>query len=142
MPAAEIDDLVQDVFLRIVRRGGVDALDNLEAYAFTTATSVIVDRSRQRATHLVDAHVTFHPEIHGEVDLGPDRVAAGREALDATTKALMELPERTRQVFVLRRLEGMQFREIALRLGISLSAAEKHMLSAIRHLAARAGGIL
>ena len=50
--------------------------------------------------------------------------------------ALMKLPERTRAVFLLRRLEGMSYSEIAIRLGVSVSAAEKHMLRAVRHLLA------
>jgi RNA polymerase sigma factor (sigma-70 family) len=137
--AVEIDDLVQDVFLRVVRRGALDTLDNVEAYVFATAQSVLADRGRRRATRQVDAHVSFHPEIHGGEDLGPDRIAAGREQLSATTRALLELPERTRQVFILRRLEGMAFSEIAVRLGVSLSSAEKDMQRAIRHVVARAG---
>jgi RNA polymerase sigma factor (sigma-70 family) len=139
MPAGEIDDLVQDTFLRIVRRGNLSALDSLEAYVFATAQSVLVDRSRRRATRLVDAHVSFHPDVHGGHDLAPDRIIAARETLSATTRALMELPERARQVFVLRRLENMQFAEIAVRLGISVSSAEKDMQRAIRHVVARAG---
>ncbi|WP_353470105.1 RNA polymerase sigma factor [Sphingomonas faeni] len=135
----EIDDLVQDVFLRVVRRGSLSALDNVEAYVFTTAQSVLTDRGRRRATRLVDKHVSFHPDVHGGEDLGPDRIAAGRQQLSATTRALMELPERARQVFILRRLEGMAFGEIALRLGISLSSAEKDMQQAVRHVVARAG---
>jgi RNA polymerase sigma-70 factor (ECF subfamily) len=51
----------------------------------------------------------------------------------------MELPARTRDVFVLRRLEGLPYNEIAKRLGLSVSAVEKHMLRATRHLVARVG---
>ena len=87
--ASDIDDMVQDVFLRIVRRGGLSALDNLEAYAFATAQSVLTDRGRRRTTRAVDAHVTFEPDLHGGQDLGPDRIVAGRQALSATTRALM-----------------------------------------------------
>jgi RNA polymerase sigma factor (sigma-70 family) len=52
---------------------------------------------------------------------------------------LLELPERTRQIFVLRRLEGLSYFEIGRRLGVSVSAVEKHMQRAVRHLAARTG---
>jgi len=52
---------------------------------------------------------------------------------------LLELPERTRVVFVLRRLENLSYSEIGLRLGLSVSAVEKHMLRAVRHLATRMG---
>jgi RNA polymerase sigma-70 factor (ECF subfamily) len=57
-----------------------------------------------------------------------------RQELHAATLALLRLPERTRTVFILRRLEGMRFHEIASHLGISVSAVEKHMVRAIHQL--------
>ncbi|MDI1296884.1 MAG: sigma-70 family RNA polymerase sigma factor, partial [bacterium] len=72
----------------------------------------------------------------GESDIGPDRILAGREALKTALAALERLPERTRTIFVLRRLEGMRYLEIARRLGLSVSAVEKHMVRAVAHLAA------
>ncbi len=66
---------------------------------------------------------------------------AGREALRRTTQVLMELPERTRHVFILRRLERLSHQEIAVRLGLSVSAIEKHMLRASRHLLAHADAV-
>lgn len=134
---AEIDDLVQDVFLRIVKRGGAEHLERFDGYVFETASSVLKDRHRRRQARRSDRHVEFEPERHGGSGPGPDSVLAGRQALRATTVALMELPERTRTVFVLRRLEGLGYREIALRLGLSVSAVEKHMLRAVRHLLSR-----
>ena len=53
------------------------------------------------------------------------------------TAALLELPDRTRIIFVLRRLEGMKYSEIAHKLGISVSAVEKHMLRAMSYLTER-----
>jgi RNA polymerase sigma factor (sigma-70 family) len=136
---SEIDDLIQDVFLRIVKRGGSYRLDNFDGYVFETAASVLADRFRRRRVRHTDQHLSFDPDLHGGVDLGPDAVLAGRDALRRTTIVLMDLPERTRTVFVLRRLEGQSYREISLRLGLSVSAVEKHMLRAVRHLLARAG---
>jgi RNA polymerase sigma-70 factor (ECF subfamily) len=47
---------------------------------------------------------------------------------------LLRMPERTRTVFILRRLEGQRFQDIAVHLGISVSAVEKHMVRAIQQL--------
>ena len=133
---SEVDDLVQDVFLRIVKRGGASGLENFEGYVFETAASVLNDRFRRRRARHADRHVEFDPDLHGQAELGPDRVLAGRQALRETTTALMKLPERTRNVFVLRRLEGLPYGEIARRLGLSVSAVEKHMVRAMRLLSA------
>jgi RNA polymerase sigma-70 factor (ECF subfamily) len=138
---SEVDDLVQDVFLRIVKRGGTEGLDRLDAYVFETAASVLKDRHRRRRVRASDQHVAFEPDAHAQSDLGPDAALAGRQALKATTRALMELPERTRTVFILRRLENLPYREIATRLGLSVSAVEKHMLRAVQHLMSRAEDI-
>lgn len=138
IPPGEIDDLVQEVFLRIIRRGGT-AVENIDGYARAVAMSVVADRGRSRASRMVDAHVSYEPDLHGSDEVSPHRVLEGRIALRDTTRILLELPELTRRVFVLRRLEGFAFNEITMRLGISLSAAEKHMLRATRHLVARSG---
>jgi RNA polymerase sigma-70 factor (ECF subfamily) len=66
-----------------------------------------------------------------------ERVFLGKEALNRASVALLELPERTRTIFVLRRLEGMRYADVARRLGISVSAVEKHMVRAIAHLTER-----
>ena len=63
------------------------------------------------------------------------RIVAGGQALAEVASVLDALPERTRTIFVLRRIEGMRHKEIALRLGISVSAVEKHVVRAIEALA-------
>jgi RNA polymerase sigma-70 factor (ECF subfamily) len=73
------------------------------------------------------------------VDFSPEHVLLGRERLARATAVLLELPERTRVIFVLRRLEGMKYLDIAARLGISVSAVEKHMERAVARLMEGAG---
>lgn len=130
----EVDDLVQEVFLRIVRRGRSEDLDRFEGYVFETAASVIKDRFRRRRTRASASHVSFEPDLHGQTDVSPEQTILAREALRSTTRAILALPERTRTIFILRRLEGLSHPEIARRLGLSLSAVEKHVQKAARHL--------
>lgn len=136
---ADLEDMVQEVFVRLLRRGGTSALEdeNLSAYMFETASSVLKDRLRKNVTHHGAAHESFDQDVHAGEDFSPERVLLGRERLNMATTALLELPERTRMIFVLRRLEGMRFNDIAVRLGISVSAVEKHMQRAMTHLMRR-----
>ena len=60
---------------------------------------------------------------------------AARERLRIVEQAIDELPPRTREVFVLHRIEGMKYSEIARALDISVSAVEKNMARALAHLA-------
>lgn len=130
----EVEDLVQDVFTRIVARDGGERVEHLGGYILKTASSVIADRARRRSVRHADSHVAFDADLHGGEEFDAERVLSGREDLDAAAAALLSLPERTRTVFVLRRLEGYSYREIAGHLGISVSAVEKHLVKAIRHL--------
>lgn len=136
----EVEDLVQEVFLRIVQRDGADSIEHFNGYVFQTARSVLADRQRRRAARRVDAHIAFDAEQHGGEDVDAGRRLEDKAELRAATAALMTLPERTRTIFILKRLEGMRHRDIAARLGISVSAVEKHMLRAVQHLAAELGG--
>jgi RNA polymerase sigma factor (sigma-70 family) len=130
---AEIEDMVQDVFARMVARDSPEPVEHLGGYILKTASSVLADRARFRSTH-GGQHVAFDSDLHGEEDLDPVRILGGREELHAATACLLGLPERTRAVFILRRLEGWKFRDIATHLGISVSAVEKHMVRAIQQL--------
>jgi RNA polymerase sigma factor (sigma-70 family) len=131
---AEIEDMVQDVFARIVARDSTEPVEHLGGYILKTASSVLADRARRRSSQGGGLLVAFDSELHGEEQIDPERILSGREDLHAATAALLCLPERTRTVFILRRLEGQSFRDIAVRLGISVSAVEKHMVRAIYHL--------
>jgi RNA polymerase sigma-70 factor (ECF subfamily) len=134
---SEIEDLVQDVFLRIAARRSGDAVENVAAYVFQTAASVLADRHRRRTVRHAEDHVEFDTERHGSVDFDAMRILEARQSLRDAVAALQSLPERTRTIFVLRRLEGHAYRDIADQFGISVSAVEKHMVRAVQHLASR-----
>ncbi|MBT2134623.1 RNA polymerase sigma factor [Croceibacterium sp. LX-88] len=131
---SDVDDLVQEVFRRIVSRDSIEPIGSLNGYVMKVAANVLTDNARQRSSRHVGRHVEFDADLHGDMEFDPERVLTGKEELDAATSALLSLPERTRTVFILRRLEGWRFADVAKHLGISVSAAEKHMVKAIRHL--------
>lgn len=132
--AHEVEDLVHDVLVRLVRNRRFADQEGVRGYVFETANSVLVDHIRRRNTAGAQGRVTFDAEIHEGEDFGPERVIQGKQELLLATAILMELPERTRTVFILRRMEGMRFADIAARLGISVSAVEKHMQRAMARL--------
>jgi len=131
---ADIDDMVQQVFERLLKRGDVTGMEQLGGYVFQTASSVLIDHQRRRRTRHADEHDQFDERTHADVDFSPEHVLMERERLARATTILLNLPERTRVIFVLRRLEGMRYLDIAARLGISVSAVEKHMERAVVRL--------
>ncbi|WP_226469373.1 RNA polymerase sigma factor [Luteimonas panaciterrae] len=142
--AAEVDDLIQEVFLHLIRRARGGPIEHVEQYVFQVAANALRDWGRRRQVRDHDAHESFDEEIHQPVtDISPERVLLGKEAIKVVTAVLRGLPERTRDVFVLRALEKRKYAEIAAMMGISVRAAEKHMAKALAQLACamdRAGG--
>lgn len=137
----EIDDLVQDVFVRLVRKVHADGSQILAGYVFQTAQSVLNDWLRKRQVRQASAHEEIEtglPDLKD--DSTPERVLVGKQSLAKATAAVLELPEITRTIFLLRRLEGMRYSDIAKRLGMPMSTVEKHMARAVAHLDLRLNG--
>lgn len=120
---ADIDDLIQEVFLRLARRGLAD-IDNIEGYMFQAAANVLRDRIRHRATKFWSKETQLQESVTEDTAFSPERVLLGREAIQLVVEILKELPERTQQVFVLGCFEEMTQGETAKKLGISLSTVE------------------
>jgi RNA polymerase sigma factor (sigma-70 family) len=133
----EIDDLVQEVFVRLQALTQNPPIEHLDRYLFTVASSVLTDQARRRAVRHETAHETLEDRHYPVEELTPERVSLDREALGMVVAAIADLPDRTRDVFVLHRFEEMTCTGIAEQLGMSVSAVEKHVMKALRLLHGR-----
>jgi RNA polymerase sigma factor (sigma-70 family) len=133
--AADVEDLVQEVFLRLQSRRAESEIQDLERYLFVVARHVLASR---RSAPVQEGTDSLLNALHDEVS--PERVMLGRERLDRALTVIASLTPRTRQVFLLHRFEEMTYQSIARRLGISVSAVEKHIMIALRALLQDVGG--
>jgi len=133
----EAQDLTQEVILRVLTQPNLSTEGELRGYCFRAAANLWRDRERRRMTR--GAVLAWDDTAPYSQDEGnaPERVTAGREEMARVIQALNELPERTREVFVLQRLEQMTYPQIAEGLGVALSTVEKHMIRALAHLTAK-----
>lgn len=140
----EAEDLAQEVFVRLLHHPDRHQGETIEAYVFTIAANLLKDRlksvsaTQERLSYNVDqlAEAGYFPAALIE-DRDPERVLLGRETVEDVLGALAELGERTRDVFILARLEHLQHREIAELFGISVSSVEKMIMKAMAHIGAR-----
>lgn len=137
--ADEADDLVQEVFCRLAARNDGAPIGNQAGYVFQIAANLLRDRARRGATRGAAMYELFEQHKDLIEEISPERVLQGKERVDELRRALAELPERTRAIFMLQRFEDFKYSDIAKRLGISTSLVEKHMMDAIRHLHVRIG---
>lgn len=137
----EAEDLTQEVFIRLARNADVPHT-NLQAYVFVTAANLLRDRARSRFSHRASFHASLDdPNAKSLQGLAeerdPERVLAAKDTLRQFINGLEGLGERTRDIFVLARIEHMSQRDIAKLFGISVSAVEKQIVKALNHLSAR-----
>lgn len=136
----DIDDLVQQVFIRMFQRAQVEPIHRVPGYVFQVASSVLLDAYRRARTRRDDAFESYDQRHHESPDhITPERILLGEEAVDRAVAAIARLPELTRDVYLLRVEEEREFNDIAALLGMSKRSALRHMQRALRQLADELG---
>lgn len=134
LPAGDVDDVLQDIFLNIVRRTAAVEVAHPRCYLFQAAQAALVDRHRRQTARRVSCHCELK-EIDAPVDeCTPLRILLAKDDIRAAEDILRGLPERTQEIIVAVRLEGMSLKSLASRYNISTSAIEKHVTKASKAL--------
>jgi RNA polymerase sigma-70 factor (ECF subfamily) len=130
----EVDDVIQETYTILAERESVEEILNPKAYTFQTAYSVIINHLRR--SRIVSIRTAADVEDLGVMIDEPslERQIADRDELRHVVDAIAALPEKCREVFILRRIECLSQRDIAARLGISENTVEKHVSKGIRLL--------
>lgn len=126
------EDLVQDVFVALLRGNAFADAENKQAYLAQCATNMALDhlrRERVRAryicgTNLADCDVACTSPL-------PDETLQGVQELALLRRTVDQLPPKCRVVFLLSRDHGLTMKEIAARLGLSDKTVEKHIARAM-----------
>lgn len=142
--AADIADLAQEVYLRLLRVERHDQIRNPEAYLLTIAGHVV----QQHALAIAASPETVDnmDELIGErmsEETDPAAALHLEQRLAALDRTLSRLSPKARAVFVLQRRDGCTVDEIASRLGISRSMVKKYLAKVLlqcgRHIRSEGG---
>lgn len=109
-------------------------LANPAAFLQRIARNLLIDRARKRAR---DNVVVFPFEEERDI-ARPAEQEWGLEAADLLKlyeAAIDDLPEKTRRVFLMHRVDELSYRDIHRKLGISIATVEYHMIKALAHIA-------
>lgn len=136
----DAQDIAQESLTRLMRYRE-QAPDGWASLLYRIAINALNDRKRRAHSHYDAQHVSLDVEVTELVSTEPthEQRTATEQELMALQRALLRLPERCRQVYLLNRIEGMTYTEIATHCGISIKAVEKHISRALRLLRERLG---
>jgi RNA polymerase sigma-70 factor (ECF subfamily) len=133
--AQDAEDVLQTVFLRLVRKEGGSGLSDtpghyLHRAAVNAALDIVRARRSARAVSLEQAPLT----LAEPADRGPDQAHSALEIREQVRRALGDLSPKTAEIFILRYFEGYANHEIAGMVGASRSTIAVVLHRARRHL--------
>lgn len=121
----DIDDIVQEAFLRVLKARAHSEVRSPKAFLFVTARNLALHHLRRRQiVPLTDSLAEI--DVSGILDENADipHAVSRVQELEMLTKAIQSLPTRCRQVLTLRRIYGMSQKEVAAELGIAVHTVE------------------
>jgi RNA polymerase sigma-70 factor (ECF subfamily) len=128
----DAEDLLHSAYIRLEQYRAEHVVDNPSAFLVRAATNIAIDIYRHDRLR-APGDVSRDSQRPDDAPL-QDEVVAARARLARVRDGLAKLTPRTREIFLMHRLNGMKYREIALHFGISQSAVEKHIAKAVLFL--------
>jgi RNA polymerase sigma-70 factor (ECF subfamily) len=130
----DIPDLRNDIYILIYEAALKKIPDKPRQFIVTIARNLLIDRFRREQIVPIEAVAdldAFEAPVDGS---NPEKVAVARDALRGLQRALEQLPARTREIIIMRRVEGLSRAQISSRLGISQETVSAHMTDGMRIL--------
>jgi RNA polymerase sigma-70 factor (ECF subfamily) len=135
---ADVAELVQEVYARLMHRPDAGKLREApESYLFRTAINLIRDQHRRNTVRSADRHIPFEDELANSDYEDPEAQLASRQLSLILEAAIEELNPKTREVFLLRLISELSYREIETRTRIPLRSVERYMSQAMDYCCAR-----
>jgi len=126
-------EITQEAFINLwEKRESIDLSKQVKTYLSTAV--------RNKCLNWLRDNKKFNKEILDIEELlsnksyiQPDRLVEA-EIRDIIKKAIEDLPEKCREIFVLNRQDNMKYQEIAIQLDISVKTVESQMSKALQHM--------
>jgi RNA polymerase sigma factor (sigma-70 family) len=137
VPPKEIEDIVQETYVRICQIENHEAIIQTKSFVMKTARNLALDHIKKAETRLVDG---VENEDQYDINDGQENdklfeQAASNEEFAYFCESVRRLPIQCRRVFVLKKVYGYSQKEIAKELSISESTVEKHIADGLKRCA-------
>lgn len=128
--AFDAADLAHDTYLRVLSTGCAPQAEDCRRHLARIANCLVIDLFRRR--QIEAAYLNALAALPEPVTPSPETRALVLETLIEIDMLLARLPAKARTAFLLCKLEGIGYREIAQRLQVSVSSVEKYVAQALR----------
>jgi RNA polymerase sigma-70 factor (ECF subfamily) len=127
----DVDDVVQESYLRIWRAAAHEPVKSAKAFLFLVARRVALNFLRKERNSPVEAY--GDEAMSGVLDDKPNAREAAiiQDRIDLLADALMSLPPRCREIVVLHKMKGLTQKEVADQLGVSERTVETHVRNGV-----------
>jgi len=131
----DVDDIVQESYLRIWKARELHPIDSAKAFLFRIARNLALDTIRHE--RLSPINVVTDLSLLFVVDDKPDAAALAtrQQEIELLVEAIDALPARCREIFILRKLRGVSQKNIAARLGLSEQTVQVQAARGLRRVA-------
>jgi len=134
----EAENIVQEVFLNLwLNREKIEKGSSVKYYIFTIAynSSISIIRKRIKESRFIEYLRTLQDINQEPVDMQIEY----NELEEKLTMIIDSLPERQKEVYLLHRIEGLKYSQIAERLNISVNTIENHISRALKTIRQKLG---
>lgn len=128
----QIDDFIQEAYCKFSALPSVENIVRPDAYFFQIVRNLLIQQIRQSNIVNIEmfTEIDALPILSNEAS--PERIVAARQELAEVLRLIGTLPGRCRQVFEMRKIEGLSQKEIATRLGITEAIVENDVVKGMR----------
>jgi RNA polymerase sigma-70 factor (ECF subfamily) len=124
----DIEDVAQEAFLRAYVAEQQKEIEQPRAYLFRIAKNLALTKLTKKSKNITDYLEESGASVVIEWGAAADSEVEAEESLGLYCEAVAALPEKCRQVFLLRKVHGLAHKEIAERMSLSVSSVEKYLL--------------
>jgi RNA polymerase sigma factor (sigma-70 family) len=131
----DADDLLQELYGRLLCYHRPIRTKSLNAFVHTIALNLVRDKSRRFDSHQVAATISIDEAEDIPIEtLDPRRIVGGIEELEQVEHALTEMRLECKKAFCLHRWQGLNHKQIASSMGVTVSMVEKHIMRVTKKL--------
>lgn len=123
----DIEDVVQEVYLKAFTTEKERSIEQPKAFLFSIAKNLALNELNRKSRQMTGYLEECQPEMTEQGTPTTEHEIQAQQSLGKYCEAVAELPDKSRRVYILRKVHGLKHKEIAQRLDMSLSSVEKHL---------------